>query len=79
MQPKNKKKKTEHSSQEVIDLTGDVIVIDISGDFNGSQATSSSSTKTRLAEEKKEEGNQLYKVKQYRDALSKYTEAIGEL
>ena len=33
----------------------------------------------RLAEEKKEEGNQLYKVKQYRDALSKYTEAIGEL
>ena len=32
----------------------------------------------RLAEEKKEEGNQLYKVKQYRDALSKYTEAIGE-
>jgi len=33
-------------------------------------------TQKRLAEEKKEEGNQLYKVKQYRDALSKYTEAI---
>ena len=32
----------------------------------------------RLAEEKKEEGNQLYKVKQYRDALNKYSEAIGE-
>jgi len=30
----------------------------------------------RLAEEKKEEGNQLYKLKQYRDALSKYSEAI---
>ena len=33
----------------------------------------------RLAEEKKEEGNQLYKGKQYRDALSKYSEAIGEM
>ena len=32
----------------------------------------------RLAEEKKEEGNQLYKLKQYRDALSKYSEAIGK-
>merc|ERR1712212_898229 len=30
----------------------------------------------KLAEEKKEEGNQLYKLKQYRDALSKYSEAI---
>merc|ERR1712183_491165 len=30
----------------------------------------------RLADEKKEEGNQLYKLKQYRDALSKYSEAI---
>jgi len=30
----------------------------------------------RLAEEKKEEGNQLYKVKSYRDALNKYSEAI---
>jgi len=30
----------------------------------------------RLAEEKKEEGNQFYKQKQYREALSKYTEAI---
>jgi len=30
----------------------------------------------RLAEEKKEEGNQLYKLKQYRDALNKYSEAI---
>jgi len=30
----------------------------------------------RLAEEKKEEGNQLYKLKNYRDALSKYSEAI---
>ena len=33
----------------------------------------------RLAEEKKEEGNQLYKVKHYRDALTKYSEAIGEI
>ena len=33
----------------------------------------------RLAEEKKEEGNQFYKQKQYREALSKYSEAIGEL
>merc|ERR1712038_1345417 len=33
-------------------------------------------TQKRLAEEKKEEGNQLYKLKQYRDALSKYSEAI---
>jgi len=30
----------------------------------------------RLAEEKKEEGNQHYKQKQYREALSKYSEAI---
>lgn len=30
----------------------------------------------RLADEKKEEGNQLYKLKQYRDALAKYSEAI---
>merc|ERR550525_313401 len=30
----------------------------------------------RLAEEKKEEGNQLYKLKSYRDALAKYSEAI---
>merc|ERR1712045_815630 len=29
-----------------------------------------------LAEEKKEEGNQLYKLKSYRDALAKYSEAI---
>jgi len=34
------------------------------------------SSPERLAEEKKEEGNQLYKGKQYRDALSKYSEAI---
>ena len=33
----------------------------------------------RLAEEKKEEGNQHYKQKQYREALSKYSEAIGEI
>ena len=33
----------------------------------------------RLAEEKKEEGNQFYKQKQYREALSKYTEAIGKI
>jgi len=33
-------------------------------------------TQKRLADEKKEEGNQLYKQKQYRDALSKYSEAI---
>ena len=33
----------------------------------------------RLADEKKEEGNQFYKQKQYREALSKYSEAIGEL
>merc|ERR1712213_307599 len=33
-------------------------------------------TQKRLAEEKKEEGNQFYKQKQYREALSKYTEAI---
>ena len=32
----------------------------------------------RLAEEKKEEGNQLYKLKSYRDALAKYSEAIGK-
>ena len=32
----------------------------------------------RLADEKKEEGNQLYKLKQYRDALAKYSEAIGK-
>jgi len=30
----------------------------------------------RLADEKKEEGNQLYKLKNYREALSKYSEAI---
>jgi len=30
----------------------------------------------RLADEKKEEGNQLYKGKNYRDALQKYSEAI---
>merc|ERR1711915_1114409 len=30
----------------------------------------------RLADEEKEEGNQLYKLKQYRDALAKYSEAI---
>merc|ERR1712235_222109 len=30
----------------------------------------------RLAEEKKEEGNQFYKLKQYRDAITKYSEAI---
>ena len=29
----------------------------------------------RLADEKKEEGNQLYKLKQYQDALAKYSEA----
>jgi len=34
------------------------------------------SPQDRLAEEKKEEGNQFYKQKQYREALSKYTEAI---
>ena len=33
----------------------------------------------RLADERKEEGNQLYKLKNYREALAKYTEAIGEL
>ena len=32
----------------------------------------------RLAEERKEEGNQLYKQKNYRDALHKYSEAIGK-
>merc|ERR1712012_851761 len=30
----------------------------------------------RLADERKEEGNQLYKLKKYRDALLKYSEAI---
>ncbi|XP_023327875.1 dnaJ homolog subfamily C member 7 isoform X1 [Eurytemora carolleeae] len=30
----------------------------------------------RLADERKEEGNQLYKLKNYRDALQKYSEAI---
>merc|ERR1711962_179996 len=30
----------------------------------------------RLADERKEEGNQLYKAKNYRDALQKYSEAI---
>merc|ERR1712059_112771 len=33
-------------------------------------------TQKRLAEEKKEEGNQLYKLKSYRGALVKYSEAI---
>jgi len=33
-------------------------------------------TQQRLADEKKEEGNQFYKQKQYREALSKYSEAI---
>ena len=31
----------------------------------------------RVAEERKEEGNQLYKAKNYRDAVQKYSEAIG--
>merc|ERR1719273_1762405 len=35
-----------------------------------------SDAQKRLAEEKKEEGNQLYKLKSYRDALAKYSEAI---
>lgn len=34
------------------------------------------SNSQRLADEKKEEGNQFYKQKQYREALSKYSEAI---
>ena len=29
------------------------------------------------ADQKKEEGNQLYKTKNYRDALQRYSEAIG--
>ena len=33
-------------------------------------------TQKRLAEEKKEEGNQPYKVKSYREALAKYSEAM---
>jgi len=33
-------------------------------------------TQKRLADEKKEEGNQLYKLKSYREALGKYSEAI---
>ena len=33
----------------------------------------------RLADERKEEGNQLYKLKNYRDALQKYSEAIGKI
>ena len=32
----------------------------------------------RLADERKEEGNQLYKLKNYREALTKYSEAIGQ-
>ena len=32
----------------------------------------------RLADERKEEGNTLYKAKNYRDAIAKYSEAIGE-
>jgi len=35
-----------------------------------------SDTTQRLADERKEEGNQLYKQKKYREALHKYTEAI---
>ena len=30
------------------------------------------------ADQKKEEGNQLYKTKNYREALQKYSEAIGK-
>jgi len=33
-------------------------------------------TQKRLADERKEEGNQLYKLKNYREALTKYSEAI---
>ena len=31
------------------------------------------------ADQKKEEGNQLYKTKNYREALQRYSEAIGKL
>ena len=34
--------------------------------------------KTRLAQMKKEEGNEYYKNKAYPEALQYYTEAIGE-
>ena len=30
------------------------------------------------ADQKKEEGNQLYKTKNYREALQRYSEAIGK-
>lgn len=31
-----------------------------------------------MAESKKDEGNELYKTKNYREALQRYSEAIGE-
>ena len=48
-------------------------------DYKNNDQTNFDPWHFRLADEKKEEGNQFYKQKQYREALSKYSEAIGEL